>query len=241
LFRLILVGILVSYLPQHARIIMRRSSEGLSPWFVLLGTTSGTSAIANIILLPTSRVDVQCCRVNSGFSCAAGLLGIAQVGVQWSCFFAIMLLFLIFFPRDRQEPDPYSPFEHKAPRWQDAVVVVGVSVLHCLLVAFISLIWFAYSPETLQVWADLLGVCSAVLACIQYLPQIYTTWKLQAVYSLSIPMMCIQTPGSYVFAASLAIRLGPAGWSAWGVYVITGFLQGCLLVMAITFELRDRK
>lgn len=153
-----------------------------------------------------------------------------------------MLLFLIFFPRDRpEERDVYSPFEHKAPRWQDAVIVVGVSVLHCLLVAFISLVWFAYSPDTLQVWANLLGICSATLACIQYLPQIYTTWKLQAVYSLSIPMMCIQTPGSYVFAASLAIRLGVAGWSAWGVYVITGALQGCLLVMAIAFELRDRR
>ena len=53
--------------------------------------------------------------------------------------------------------------------------------------------------------------------------------------------MCIQTPGSFVFAASLAARLGAAGWSAWGVYCFTGCLQGVLLFMAITFELRARR
>jgi PQ loop repeat len=76
----------VSYLPQHYRIISRRSSFGLSPYFVLLGTTSGTCQFANILVLPRSRADVACCKEISGFACFAGLLGIAQVGVQWSCF-----------------------------------------------------------------------------------------------------------------------------------------------------------
>jgi len=82
----ILLGILVSYLPQHYRIISRRSSFGLSPYFVLLGTTSGTCQFANILVLPRSRADIACCKEISGFACFAGLLGIAQVGVQWSCF-----------------------------------------------------------------------------------------------------------------------------------------------------------
>lgn len=83
---LILLGILVSYLPQHHRIISRRSSVGISPYFVLLGTTSGTCAFANILTLPASRRDLACCGELSGFECVAGVLGIAQVGVQWSCF-----------------------------------------------------------------------------------------------------------------------------------------------------------
>lgn len=82
-----MVGILVSYLPQHYKIISRRSSEGISPYFLLLGTTSGTCAIANILTLPTSREDMSCCRVISPFACAAGLLGIVQVAIIWSCFF----------------------------------------------------------------------------------------------------------------------------------------------------------
>jgi len=98
-------------------------------------------------------------------------------------------------------------------------------------------LWF---PSRLGIWATALGVCAALLACVQYIPQLYTTWRLQHVMSLSIPMMLIQTPGSFVFAASLIIRYGIAGWSSWGMFIVTGILQGCLLTMAIRFELKDR-
>lgn len=54
-------------------------------------------------------------------------------------------------------------------------------------------------------------------------------------------MMCIQTPGSFVWAASLAARFGPSGWSAWGVYVVTGTLQGTLLVMGSWYEIQQRR
>jgi len=54
-------------------------------------------------------------------------------------------------------------------------------------------------------------------------------------------MMLIQTPGSFVWAGSLAARLGKEGWSAWGVYLVTGCLQGSLLSMGIYFEYLERQ
>jgi len=53
--------------------------------------------------------------------------------------------------------------------------------------------------------------------------------------------MLIQTPGSFVWSASLAARLGPEGWSSWGTFLVTGCLQGCLLVMGICFEVKARR
>ena len=52
-------------------------------------------------------------------------------------------------------------------------------------------------------------------------------------------MMCIQTPGSFVWAISLALREGTK-WSSWVTYVVTGILQGSLLTMCIMFELAER-
>ena len=52
--------------------------------------------------------------------------------------------------------------------------------------------------------------------------------------------MCIQTPGSFIWALSLASREGTK-WSSWITYVVTGVLQGCLLVMCVMFELRERR
>ena len=77
---------MISYLPQHYRIISRGTSEGISPWWVLLGTASATCGFANILTVGPSRQDIACCKTVETFECLAGLLGIAQLGVQWICF-----------------------------------------------------------------------------------------------------------------------------------------------------------
>lgn len=147
-----------------------------------------------------------------------------------------MLLFLVFFPR-QDGRDAAGP---ATARYRDALVVVAVSVTHMVATFIASVALYARAPAYLQLWANVLGVMAASLASVQYIPQLYTTWKLQAVLSLSIPMMCMQTPGSFLFAANLAVRLGIAGWSAWGVYIVTGCLQGCLLIMALVFRAREK-
>lgn len=114
--------------------------------------------------------------------------------------------------------------------------MTGLCLLHALATIIISVAFELRQPAAIPAWANFLGVLAAVLASIQYLPQIYTTLRLRCVGSLSIPMMCIQTPGSLIWAASLAARTGWAGWSIWGVLVVTACLQGTLLTMAIYFE-----
>lgn len=56
----ITAGILISYLPQHVRIIWNKSSEGIDPLFLLLGATSSASSFLNILAL--SWASVRCCR-----------------------------------------------------------------------------------------------------------------------------------------------------------------------------------
>ncbi|KAJ5382655.1 hypothetical protein N7517_000566 [Penicillium concentricum] len=235
---LIILGILFSYLPQHIRIISRRSSFGISPYFILLGVTSGTSAFANILVFPSTAQDVACCQEISGIACFAGLLGVFQVAMQWLCFFSILLLFVIYFPRATSPTDPVSVVSSTSggPTYRTALAITGICLLHALVTIVISLSFKLRQPAAVQAWANFLGVLSAVLASIQYFPQIYTTFRLRCVGSLSIPMMCIQTPGSLVWAGSLAARKGWSGWSIWGVLVVTACLQGTLLTMAIYFE-----
>ncbi|KAJ5591186.1 hypothetical protein N7450_005158 [Penicillium hetheringtonii] len=236
---LIIFGILFSYLPQHARIISRRSSFGISPYFILLGTTSGTSAFVNILVFPKTSQDVGCCQEISGMACFAGLLGVFQMGMQWLCFFSILLLFVIYFPRATSPTDPTAPVSSQSsngPTYRTALSITAICLLHALVTVIISVVFALRQPSAIPAWANFLGILAAILASIQYFPQIYTTLRLRRVGSLSIPMMCIQTPGSLVWAASLAAREGLKGWSIWGVLVVTACLQGTLLTMAIYFE-----
>lgn len=155
-----------------------------------------------------------------------------------------MLLFLIFFPRpaipgidqDAEDADTTA-----MPTWKEAVLVLAVSIAF-FLVAFVGSVVFVYAlPAHTRAWANLLGLLATALAAVQYIPQIITTWRLQDPASLSVLMMCIQTPGSFVFAASLYVRLGKHAWSAWGLFIFTGCLQGCLLAMSLLFLWRERQ
>jgi len=58
----------------------------------------------------------------------------------------------------------------------------------------------------LNLWATFLGVSSAILAALQYAPQILHTYRHKLVGALSIPMMMIQTPGGFIMVISIMIR-----------------------------------
>ncbi|KAL3453836.1 hypothetical protein BJX65DRAFT_78554 [Aspergillus insuetus] len=231
---LIVLGIVFSYLPQLIRIIRLKSSFGISPYFVLLGATSGTFALANVVSQQQSLQDVACCKDVSGLSCFAGLLGILQVGMQWLSFFMMLTLFVLFFPRGTSSALPETSKEE--PTYRTALVVAWICIVHALIMLVVTLAVGLRQPSSLQSWSNFCGVTAAILASIQYFPQIYTTLRLRCVGSLSIPMMCIQTPGALVWAGSLAARLGPKGWSTWGILIVTAFLQGTLLVLSVFFE-----
>lgn len=146
------------------------------------------------------------------------------------------VLFLVFFRfTDADVPQEELEDVEEEPRWQTAVMVATIVLVHMLLTVVLTAIFALALPTHLTSWSTFNGVLAAGLAAIQYIPQITMTYHLKHVGSLSIPMMCIQTPGGFLFAASLAARLGWAGWSTWGIYLLTAFMQGSLLCMALYY------
>ena len=139
-----------------------------------------------------------------------------------------------------EDPDNEALIEEQ-PQWQTALLVASLTLLHGLAVIVVTGILSTIAHDKLAIWANVLGVMAGLLAAVQYIPQIWTTYHLKHVGSLSIPMMCIQTPGGFVFAGSLFARLGWAGWSSWGIFVLTATMQGLLLYMAIYYEIQARK
>ncbi|KDN52925.1 hypothetical protein K437DRAFT_253557 [Tilletiaria anomala UBC 951] len=109
------IGLVVSYLPQVIRIILKKSSLGFSPWFLLLGATSSSSSFLNVVALQWGLV--RCCSIVSTAICAESVLGILQVGLQWLCFVAILALFLIYYPKElRYERSIALPGRTRRPR-----------------------------------------------------------------------------------------------------------------------------
>ncbi|KAI8338533.1 hypothetical protein BC941DRAFT_351317 [Chlamydoabsidia padenii] len=234
------IGLVVSYLPQHHRIISNKTSEGFSPWFLLLGVVSSTSSFFNIILLQWH--DIICCQSLAAGSCLESLMGVIQIGIQWMMFSLVFALFLVYFPDDRKRHQ--SSHAVISNEWKVSLTIAGLCLGHLALSFFISLglLSFVGGPDNhrwTNLWAGFLGILSMILAGMQYLPQIWKTWKQKSVGALSIPMMMLQTPGTALFVYSLMNRQG-INWTAWITYLVTGVLQGMLLSLCIAWYFRNK-
>lgn len=113
-------------------------------------------------------------------------------------------------------------------------------MIFTILGAAVSIYVYFFKTAFIGFVADIFGILGSILAAIQYFPQIYTTLHIQHAGSLSIPMMCMQTPGGFAWSFSLAMREG-TNWSSWMPYFTAAFLQGILLAIAVYFELRNKR
>lgn len=136
---------------------------------------------------------------------------------------------------------PQEELAGESPKWQTATLVGLLAFLHGLVVVVLTGVFAIAKPGLLNSWAIILGMMSAGLAAVQYIPQIWTTYRLKHAGSLSIPMMCIQTPGGLLVAASLYFRLGWEGWSTWIIYVLTAAMQGAVLGLCVYYEVLARR
>jgi len=161
-----------------------------------------------------------------------------------ACFWVVMFLY-VYYAEEEYEADrtgrrpSLSSQMRTVRRARRALAVLLIVFAWVLLILTISAVIMHRFPWYSQNWADILGVMVAGLACIQWLPQIFTTWHLGHLGSLSVAMLALSTPSTWLFAFSLISRVGFAGWSAWIVYVLVGTMQIVLIATAILFAIRD--
>ena len=110
---LMCVGIFLSYLPQHLKIIQRKSSDGLSAWYQLLGALSMLCILENALM--TSFRNINQCSTVSALECSTNVMVLLQVIVQSFCFMFMVSLFIWYFPLHRR----YIPSASIRSRYSD--------------------------------------------------------------------------------------------------------------------------
>lgn len=223
---IITTGIFISYLPQYHRIYKKRTSEGLSVNFLLLGSCSLIFTFTNIIMI-SSRAR-YCCRVGAldTFNCINSQLNLIQIGLQCTCAIMILVLVIVWSRGSvKQDKEEFHRIIH----------VGRIVILHVVLSLVQIAVAFSTNRTVLLSLAQINGVMSTLLTVIKYVPQIFTTYRLKHPGTLSIGMMCIQTPGGFVFTATLFFTKG-SHWSSWMSYFVAAMMQGTLLILCIYYE-----
>ncbi|ETW77024.1 hypothetical protein HETIRDRAFT_241237, partial [Heterobasidion irregulare TC 32-1] len=248
----LILGLCISYAPQHARIIRLGSSEGINPWFLLLGSTSAASGMLNMIIMQWGVL--KCCKVFSFGNCLETIAGVVQVIVQWFLFTMIMVLYMIYYPQHLKygRPRTTAPLTtelKKANHWSLSVILCWAVLIHLIFIAIVSFHFISASPSDpsgtvrspqLSLWATFLGLSSGFLAALQYGPQLVHTYHTKLVGALSIPMMMIQTPGGFIMVLSIALRPG-TNWTSWIQFLVAAIMQAILLTMCIAWKYRQSR
>lgn len=92
----------------------------------------------------------------------------------------------------------------------------------------------------LVAYANSQGIISAIIAALQYAPQVWMTWKLKHIGSISIPWLIVQTPGGLAAMTALVNRPG-TNWTTWLASIGTFIGQLSLLILCCCWAWRDRK
>jgi uncharacterized protein with PQ loop repeat len=170
----------------------------------------------------------------------------------WVCFTFILVLYIIYYPPNlKYLTVEFSPVAGASPayiqtnvrtdEWQLSVILAWVVFFHMAFTIFVTfLLLITGTQHQRNIWATFLGIFAAASAVIQYAPQLQRTYHARRVGALSIPMMCVQTPGAVLMVLSIALR-SDTNWTSWITFAVTGILQGCLLAMCLAWKVEQRK
>jgi uncharacterized protein with PQ loop repeat len=115
---------------------------------------------------------------------------------------------------------------------------ISINLGVCAVVSYFLIVNAGPQAQPTHDFGVSLGYVSTAAIIIQWTPQIIMTFRAGEVGSLSIPMLLLQAPGSFLVVIFQLMYHEAA--STWMPYFVTGIQQVVLLGICVWFEIRDR-
>jgi len=92
-------------------------------------------------------------------------------------------------------------------RARRAIFVLIAATSFAMFIFLVSATILHFFGRVSEAWANILGVAVAVFACIQWIPQIMTSWKLGHLGSLSLLSLCLSAPVSTFYQRLMTLQI----------------------------------
>lgn len=222
------LGGLISYVPQYYSLIKYKTTKGISELSLLVLNLSSAFLAVNALIFNWWKFS---CYSNCSFwICTGNLLSFYQIVIGWLAVFPLYVLFVRYkikesdrrFIRDGIYLLVYILFMF-------AMVIIGVS----------DDLYDKNAKSVLKIFAYVMGVLSAILSVIIWVPQIVKLLRTRSQGNLSLAMFLVQTPGNAVIIG-LQI-LYHQSWSTWICYVVVMLQQITIVIILIVFKCKSPK
>ena len=211
-------------LPQCIKIIKNKSSKGVSPDFILLVSSNVVFGLVNSTII--NYPYMESCPYVGYDVCIPALLSWGQSIMLVLIYYAVFILLFIFYE------------DKSSTRWK---VVIGYFIgFHVFMI--IALVLTALSVTVIDncstfslVYAHASGVIGSILVFIQYLPQLWTTYKNKSSGSLSLTANLAPSIGFIFYILFMAFST-EQDFSAYLKYIVSLLVQGLLSCMQIYYD-----
>jgi len=232
-----IIGIVGIYIPQYHKIYIKQSSHGLNNSFMILGNTATLLSTVNSIIYYINALPCS--------NCTEEFLGLSIITLQWLLFLINYILFLRYHPSGQ---DLGSHMDRRVT-WGFIGSNIFGALCFGITIGFLAVDHWHYDihDQTIVVWSDILEVLITFFFLLHYIPQIWETYRLRDIGSISLISLGIMCPGTFIWTGFLAsqsmITNNPDASKpqVWVPYLIVGTMQLVLLVMGIYYEREKNK
>lgn len=246
------LGSLVSYLPQFYNIVKYGNVDGISEPSLILMNLGMMCLCMNSLIFSWSyffcmedishdiysnfsssslyyrNLQEESVRNLDAGECLGNLLPFISIALAWSMVLVYYILFIIY------------KFKKREKRILSGLHYMFTYVIFLILVIGLALGEKLYHNEQFFItYANVLGIASAVLNGLVYLPQIYLLFRLKNSGNVSLLMYIIQTPGNIVIILLHAF-LYHSSISTWITYLVVFIEQFIILLLMLYYKYRSR-
>ncbi|CAL6006027.1 PQ_loop repeat-containing protein [Hexamita inflata] len=221
---ILILGSFLSFVPQIIKLCILKKTDGMSFQMLHLALYNQWSLLVNFFM--SQFPQVMSCN-NTFWKCVANIIPQINSVFGFLGFFVPFLQYLYYQKREQG----YSA------EFKKNVIYSLIFTFYALVTTFgfvFSGFFFSVCDPTFKTFTFIFAFISMCCACVQWIPQIIKTYKLQAVGSFSIFGQCINVPGQVI--SLITLILSNNGWTTWITNIAQLIMQSVLLVLLLRYQ-----
>lgn len=233
----LIIGTLLSYVPQYYKIYQNKSPKGLSESTIVCGIYS---CVYNVLgTIQQDYVDLTHC--NDNHNCYSSIIPIIQLVAPLLCILILYIYYLLYAHRlydfeENIENYNYIINNNKILEIYSRSRYHGAAV--CLLILIVIMINRFGSVNTIVTSGKVLNIISAIFSVVMWLPQLYMTYRLKNAHSLSLIALTIHSLGCFATVIYQGVLMHQ-NWLVVVNYIIGGISEALIVFMSLYYKRLD--
>lgn len=209
----LIIGTLLSYVPQYYKIFKKKNTKGISEYTIICGVYSCLLNIIGTILEDYNSL-YYCSNYHN---CYNKIIPIIQLLAPYICMVTLYVFYLKYY---KLEDVPIISYYYIAAIKRNKKIAIITIVINISLIVTTIILVKYLSFKDLSIIGKIFNIASSCVSTIMWIPQIYKTYNVKNDYSLSLVALTIHSIGCFITV------IYQVGFANQGLYVVLSYIIG---------------